>query len=210
MVRTLIETRVLSGEPGAYRVVKAVDQTQVPATVQAVLAARIDRLPPEEKRLLQSASVLGKDVPVGLLQAIAELPDDRLRQGLAHLHAAEFLYETRPVPDLEYTFKHALTHDVAYAGLVQERRRALHANIVEAAERLAPEWRVERAEWLGHHAWRGEAWDKAVGYLRKRWRQGRGPGGSRRGADLLRAGADCLGAPALEPRRRGARDRPPM
>jgi predicted ATPase len=166
MVQTLIETRVLSDGPRGYRVVKPVDQTQIPVTVQAVLAARIDRLPPDEKRLLQSASVLGKDVPVRLLRAIADVPDDSIRHGLAHLHAAEFLYETSPEPDPEYTFKHALTHDVAYAGLLQERRRALHASIVEAAERLAPEWCVERPGWLGHHAWRGEAWDKGVSYLR--------------------------------------------
>ena len=87
--------------------------------------------------------------PSALLQAIADLPDDELRQGLAHLQAAEFLYETHLFPDLEYTFKHALTHEVAYAGLLQERRRALHARIVEAVERLIPERLAEQVEWLG-------------------------------------------------------------
>ena len=97
-VRTLVETKVLAGERGAYRLAKPVESIQVPATVQAVLAARIDRLPPEDKRLLQSAAVIGKDVPFALLQAIAELSEEELRRGLAHLQAAEFLYETQSVP----------------------------------------------------------------------------------------------------------------
>ena len=95
----------------------------MPTTVQTVLAARIDRLAPEEKRLLQAASVIGKDVPYALLAAIAEQPEEILRRGLAHLQEAEFLYETQLFPDLEYTFKHALTHEVTYGSLLQERRR---------------------------------------------------------------------------------------
>ena len=97
-VRTLVETGVLVGKPGAYRLVKPVDSLQVPATVQAVLAARIDRLPPEDKQLLQTAAVIGTEVPLALLQAIAELPEDALPRALAHLQAAEFLYETRLFP----------------------------------------------------------------------------------------------------------------
>jgi len=100
-----------------------VESLQVPATVQTVLAARIDRLPPEEKQLLQAASVIGKDVPYAILAAIAERPEEALRPGLAHLQEAEFLYETRLFPDLEYTFKHALTHEV---------------NLRESARRPAP------------------------------------------------------------------------
>ena len=134
-VRTLVETQVLTGARGAYRLMTALPSIQVPPTVQAVLAARIDRLPSEEKRLLQAAAVVGKDVPFPLLQEIAELPEDALRHGLTHLQAAEFLYEISLFPDLEYTFKHALTHQVAYGSLLQERRHALHARIVEAIER---------------------------------------------------------------------------
>ena len=98
-VRTLVETGVLVGEPGAYRLTTPLDSLQVPATVQAVLAARIDRLPPEEKRLLQTAAVIGTEVPFPLLQAIAELPEAALHRGLTHLQAAEFLYETRLFPE---------------------------------------------------------------------------------------------------------------
>jgi tetratricopeptide (TPR) repeat protein len=166
-VQTLVETKVLIGDRGAYRITKAPEAWQIPATIQAILAARIDRLPPEDKPLLQAASVIGKDVPFTLLQAIADVPEESLRRGLTNLQAAEFLYETSVFPDLEYTFKHALTHEVAYASVLHDRRRALHARIVEAIEALYPDRLTEQAERLGHHAFRGEVWEKAVTYLRQ-------------------------------------------
>jgi class 3 adenylate cyclase/tetratricopeptide (TPR) repeat protein len=138
----------------------------VPETIQAVLAARIDRLPPEAKHLLHTAAVLGTEVPVPLLAAIAELPEAELHGNLAHLQAAEFLYEIHLVPKRVYTFKHALTHEVAYGSLLLERRRLLHARVVEALEALAPE-RAEQVERLAHHALRGEVWDKAVTYCQQ-------------------------------------------
>jgi tetratricopeptide (TPR) repeat protein len=166
-VRTLVETGMLVGEPGVYRLAQALPTIQVPATVQAVLAARIDRLPPEEKRLLQTAAVIGTEVPLPLLEAIAELPEDVLHRGLAHLQAAEFLYETRLFPEPEYTFKHALTHEVAYGSLLLELRRGLHARIVEALEGLSPDRVAEQVDRLAHHAVRGEVWDKALAYSRQ-------------------------------------------
>src|SRR5437867_2529036 len=166
-VRTLVETRVLVGERGAYRLAKDVGTIRVAPTVQAVLAARIDRLTPEEKRLLQTAAVIGKDVPFALLQAIADAPEDALRRSLANLQASEFLYESKLFPDLEYTFKHALTHEVAYGSLLQERRRALHARVVEAIEHLDSARLSEHVEQLAHHAFHGEVWDKALTYLRQ-------------------------------------------
>ena len=166
-VRTLVETGALAGERGAYRLTRPVEALQVPATVQTILAARIDRLPMEEKRLLRAASVIGKDVPYALLAAIADQPEDALRRGLAHLQEAEFLYETQLFPDLEHTFKHALTRDVAYAGLLGERRRALHAAVTVAIERLHADRLDEHVERLAHHARQGEVWDKAVRYLRQ-------------------------------------------
>jgi class 3 adenylate cyclase/tetratricopeptide (TPR) repeat protein len=164
-VRTLVETKVLAGEPGAYHLAHALPSIQVPATVQAVLAARIDRLAAEDKRLLQAAAVIGKDVSFAVLQAIAEVPEDVLRHSLATLQASEFLHEARLFPDLEYTFKHALTHEVAYGSLLQDRRRVLHGRIVEAIEALYASRLAEHVERLAHHATRGEVWEKAVGYL---------------------------------------------
>jgi class 3 adenylate cyclase/tetratricopeptide (TPR) repeat protein len=166
-VRTLVETKALAGERGRYRLTEPVQSIQVPPTVQAMLAARIDRLPPEDKRLLQTASVIGKDVPFALLQGIAEPSDEALRRGLSHLQAAEFLYETGLFPDLEYAFTHALTHEVTYGGLLQERRRELHARIVDAIETLHRDRLGGEIERLAHHAVRGELREKAVYYLRQ-------------------------------------------
>jgi class 3 adenylate cyclase/tetratricopeptide (TPR) repeat protein len=166
-IRTLVETRVLAGERGHHRLTQPVHAIQVPATVQAILAARIDRLDPEDKRLLQVASVVGKDVPFALLQQVSDLADEDLRRGLDHLQAAEFLFETRLYPSHEYTFKHALTHDVTYSSLLQERRRTTHARIVGAIETLHASRLTEHVERLGHHAVRGEMWDRALHYLRQ-------------------------------------------
>src|SRR5262249_7879612 len=140
---------------------------QMPATVQAVLAARIDRLPSEEKRLLQTAAVIGTEVPLALLQAVVELPEEDLRLGLTRLQDAEFLYEASLFPELVYTFKHALTHEVAYGSLLHERRRMLHACIVVALEALAGDRVTEQVERLAHHALRGEVWAKALAYCRQ-------------------------------------------
>jgi class 3 adenylate cyclase/tetratricopeptide (TPR) repeat protein len=166
-VRTLVETQVLAGEPGTYRLAQALLTIQVPATVQAILAARIDRLAEDAKRLLQTAAVIGNEVPFTLLQAIAEIPNEAMHPCLTHLQAAEFLYETSLFPERIYTFKHALTHDVAYNSLLQERRRALHARIVEALETLSGDRLTEQVERLAHHAFRGEVWDKVLPYCRQ-------------------------------------------
>jgi predicted ATPase len=164
-VRTLVEMNVVAGERGNYRLAKPIESIDVPASVQAVLAARIDRLTFEAKQLLQCASVIGKDFPFALLQGVAELSEENLRRELGQLQAVEFIYETRLFPDLEYTFKHALTHEIAYGSLLQERRRTLHARIVHAIEKLYSDRLTEQVERLAHHAFRGELWDKAVEYL---------------------------------------------
>jgi class 3 adenylate cyclase/tetratricopeptide (TPR) repeat protein len=166
-VRALAETGALGGERGAYRLARPIQSLQLPATAQAILAARVDRLAPGDKRLLQAAAVIGKDVPFSLLEAIAEESEERLHEGLARLQAAEFLYEARLFPELEYTFKHALTHEVAYAGLLQGRRRTLHARILEAMETLYTDRLDEHVERLAHHAVRGDVQEKAVLYLRQ-------------------------------------------
>jgi predicted ATPase len=166
-VRMVTETKALVGERGAYRLVRPVQTVQVPTTVQTILAARIDRLPPEEKRLLETAAVIGKDFAFTLLQAIADETDRTLRSRLDHLQAAEFLYEASLFPDLEYTFKHALTHEVAYGSLLRERRLLLHAQIVEAIERLHADRLAEHVERLAYHALRAQMWDKAARYFRE-------------------------------------------
>jgi DNA-binding winged helix-turn-helix (wHTH) protein/tetratricopeptide (TPR) repeat protein len=139
----------------------------IPETIQAVLAARIDRLPAVEKHLLQTAAVIGTEVAIPLLQTMAEFPGEALLQALAHLQSADFLYEARLFPELVYTFKHTLTHEVAYGSLLHERRRVLHTRIVAGLETQYPERLVEQVERLAHHALRGEVWDKALTYCRQ-------------------------------------------
>ena len=166
-VRSLAETGVLVGEKGMFRPGLKIDEIRIPSTVQNVVADRIDRLPIDEKHLLQTAAVIGVTVPFPLLGAVSAIPEESLRSHLAHLQAAEFLYETKLFPQLEYTFKHALTNEVAYGALLHERRVALHALIVNAMEKIDAGNLHERIEQLAHHAYQGELWDKAVTYLKE-------------------------------------------
>jgi class 3 adenylate cyclase/tetratricopeptide (TPR) repeat protein len=194
--RALIETKVLVGERGACRLLTAPQNLeknlQIPATAQAILAARIDRLAPEDKRLLQAAAVIGHDVPFPLLLAIAGEPEDIMRGRLARLQTAEFLYEARLFPDLEYTFRHALTHEVAYGGLLHDRRRQLHAAIVEAMEHRHAGHLSEQAERLAHHAVRGEAWEQAVIHLWQAGRNARARSAYRQAVAFLEQAAEVL------------------
>jgi class 3 adenylate cyclase/tetratricopeptide (TPR) repeat protein len=166
-VRSLVETRALAGERGAYRLVAPPTALEIPPTVQAVLAARIDRLSPENKRLLQCAAVIGQDVPVDLLAEVAHVAPADLRMALVHLERAELLAERWGTAAPEYRFTHSLTHSVAYETLLHERRRQLHAEIVTVMERLYAEHLDDHFDRLAHHAFRGEVWDKAATYLHR-------------------------------------------
>ncbi len=166
-IQTLVETRTLLGERGAYRLTRPIEAIEIPATVQLILAARVARLAAADKQLLQTASVIGKDVPFALLHAVTDAGEEDVQRGLARLNAAEFLYETRLPPDPEYTFKHALTHEVTYGTMLEDRRTDLHGRVVGAIERLHPDRLTEHVERLAHHAVRGEVWEKAVTYLRQ-------------------------------------------
>jgi class 3 adenylate cyclase/tetratricopeptide (TPR) repeat protein len=192
-VRTLVETGVLHGAVGAYRLVGESATVQVPGTVQAIIGARIDRLRPDLKRLLQAAAVIGKDVPRPLLAAVGEIAEDALPQALADLQAAEFLYEARLFPELEYTFKHALTHEVAYGSILADRRRALHAAIVETVEGLYASRLAEHVEVLAHHATRGGLTGKAVKYLREAGTRAVARSANREAVDFLERALALLG-----------------
>src|SRR5262245_5800532 len=145
----------------------ALSPVGVPDTIQEVLLARIGRLPDEDRELLQMGAVVGKDVSIAVIQALGRLRDDALQGALTRLTRAEFLYETGAGLDAEYSFKHTLTHEVAYESLAPEHRRKLHASIAATIERLHPDRLVEHAERLAHHAFRGEVWDKTVVYMRQ-------------------------------------------
>jgi class 3 adenylate cyclase/predicted ATPase len=202
-VRTLVETGSIAGERGAYRAARPIADVQVPGTVQAVLAARIDRLPPDGKRLLQAAAVIGKDVPFPLLETIADLPEAALRGGLDELQATEFLYETRLFPDLEYTFKHALTHAVAYQSLLRSARLQLHGRIARAVRERFPATAETQPQLLAHHLTEAglaeeavPAWERAGERAVGRSAVVEGIGHFRRGLELL------AGLPASQSRAR--------
>lgn len=144
-----------------------VAEVMVPDTVQAVLAARIDRLPLLAKQLLQTAAVLGREVSVPLLQAVTALAEADLHEGLALLQAAELLYATHQVPERIYAFKHALTHEVAYSSLLQEPRQVLHRQVLAALEAVADTAQAAQIDRLARHALQGEVWDKALLYSRQ-------------------------------------------
>jgi predicted ATPase len=123
----------------------------VPSTVQAVLAAHIDLLPPEEKHLLQAAAVIGKEVPFALLQALTGQPEEVLRRGLRHLMAVEFLHESGLFPHHTLTFKHALTQEAAYQLLLKGTRQQYHAQIAQTLVERFPEIAARQPELLAHH-----------------------------------------------------------
>jgi adenylate cyclase len=151
VAQSLIETGHLEGKRGAYRLVTPIDKLEVPATVQAVLAARIDRLAEREKRLLQVASVIGKDFAEPLLAAVAELRTEQLKAALALLSRGEFIHEQAIYPVTEYAFKHPLTQEVALGSLLKERRRHVHAAVARAIESESGEHLDECAALLAHH-----------------------------------------------------------
>jgi class 3 adenylate cyclase/tetratricopeptide (TPR) repeat protein len=191
--RTLIESGALAGNRGDYRLITPLTAIALPMSVQSVLAARIDRLGPEDKRLLQSASVIGKDFASMLLSEIVDIDVDTVQRCLANLKAAEFIYETRLFPDPEYTFSHALTHDVAYGSMLSERRQALHANIVEAIERLHSDRIAEHVEHLAYHAARGAIWEKAHAFGMQAGRRASERSANRAAMEAFETALDALG-----------------
>lgn len=167
IVRTLVDTGVVEGERGKFHLAKPISSIDVPPSVHAVLAARIDRLPAAEKQLMQQAAVIGQDIPFNLLREISRLSEEALRHLLDKLQAAEFIYTTQLFPDLQYTFKHSLICDVAYSGVLSEHRRTIHASISSAMESVYADRLAEQVERLAYHSLRGELKEKAVLYLRQ-------------------------------------------
>ena len=165
-VQSLAEQGVLAGEPGAWRLAGNLDAMEIPDTVQAVIAARIDRLAPEHKDLFHIAAVIGRTVPYDLLRAVAGLGPASIEPSIGALQAGEFLFERQSSPTRELIFKHALTESVAYASVLRSQREAMHAAIVRAIEERNPSRLQERLELLGHHAFEGRLWEKAAAYLR--------------------------------------------
>jgi class 3 adenylate cyclase/tetratricopeptide (TPR) repeat protein len=188
---TLVETGAVRVEGGQLVVAPTASVLMVPATVQDVIAARLDRLEEPQKRTVQTASVIGREFALGLLQRVSDL-QHRLAASLAELKRIELIYEKLGSADLEYVFRHALTQDVAYASLLQSERRRLHALIGAAIEQLHAGRLDERTEELVHHFSRGEVWDKVVRYAREAAERAAALCVDDRAVELYRTALDAL------------------
>jgi len=164
IVRALVEQGVLVRN-GGTRLTKPLTEIRIPPTVHGILASRIDALPASEKDLLQTLAVIGKDFPLNLVKHITARPDDRLEPTLKGLQTGEFIYEQPALGEAEYTFKHALTQEVAYSSLLMERRRHLHERTGEAIEALFKDRIDDHLAELAHHYSRTANTRKAVEYL---------------------------------------------
>jgi class 3 adenylate cyclase/tetratricopeptide (TPR) repeat protein len=162
VVQSLVEAGSLEGERGAYRLARPVEDATVPASVQAVLSARIDRLAEREKAVLQAAAVVGKEFPEPVLGRVVELQRTELEEALRSLVAGEFVYEQELYPEAVYAFKHPLTQEVTYGSQLGDRRALVHAGVARAIAEQYPERLDEQAALLAQH-WEaaGEALEAA-------------------------------------------------
>ena len=166
IVQALVEEGLLTRDAvGSYGRVPLPTDVYLPPTVQAVLASRIDRLPPEEKDLLQTLAVIGKEFSLSLLKHVVDHSEGTLQRLLSHLRDAEFIYEQPAFPEPEYIFKHALTQEVAYTSLLQERRKILHEHAAKAIETLFHSRLDDHYSELASHYSRSGNTQKAVDYL---------------------------------------------
>ena len=150
---------------GVVSIVKPLTSIQIPATVKGILAARIDKLASADKELLQSLAVIGKEFPMGLVRRVVGKTDDELTPMLSNLQTAEFIYEQPAFPENEYTFKHALTQEVAYDSVLMERRRSIHERTAAAVEATFADTLDDHLAGLAHHYSRSGNAPKAIEYL---------------------------------------------
>jgi class 3 adenylate cyclase/tetratricopeptide (TPR) repeat protein len=166
MVQVLFDEGVVVRDGAAVKVARPLSQVHIPTTVQGVLASRIDRLPPAEKQLLQTLAVIGREFQLPLIRRVARAPEDALDEILSHLQNADFINEEPAFPDIKYTFKHALTQEVAYNSLLAERRQLIHQQIAEAMESWYAERLDDHLKELALHYSRSGNTLKAIEYLR--------------------------------------------
>jgi class 3 adenylate cyclase/tetratricopeptide (TPR) repeat protein len=164
--KALVETGVVARVNGSYELRRPIEDIHIPGTIQEVILSRIDRLEREAKQAIQLASVIGREFTARLLGRISDLKA-QLSEVLNELKVLDLIYEKALFPELAYMFKHALTHDVAYATLLAERRRALHRLVGAAIEDLYGDRLAEHYETLAHHYYEGQDWEKALDYLEK-------------------------------------------
>jgi tetratricopeptide (TPR) repeat protein len=156
---------------GAVRVTRPLAELRLPATVQGILASRIDRLPAAQKDLLQTLAVIGRESAMRLLAQVAGMAETQLVEGLAILRAGEFVYEQPASTDVEYVFKHALTQEVAYNSLLIERRKQIHERVGHAIEATFANHLDDHVSRLAYHYSHSDNADKAIEYLGRAGRQ---------------------------------------
>jgi tetratricopeptide (TPR) repeat protein len=169
--QVLLDEGALVREGAAVSLTKSLSDLRIPPTVQAILAARIDRLPSNEKDLLQALAVMGKEFKLSLVRAVTGKSEDDLSQMLGNLQLAEFIYEQPAVGDVEYSFKHALTQEVAYTSVLVERRKQLHERAGIVLESIFAGQLDDHLEELAHHFSRSANSGKAVEYLTRAGQQ---------------------------------------
>jgi predicted ATPase/class 3 adenylate cyclase len=200
-VQVLLDEGALKRDGAAVRLTKPLSELKIPPTVQAILAARIDRLPPDEKDLLQTLAVTGKEFSLSLVREVIKQPDDEINRMLNDLQLAEFIYEQPTAGDIEYTFKHALTQEVAYNSVLAERRRPLHVRIGVALEALYSGRLDDRVEQLAYHFTRGGNAQKALEYLERAGRRAEERSANLEAVNHFSAALDLLRAMPHSPQR---------
>ncbi len=163
---TLLENGSIQRKDNQYVLSRKPSDIQVPDTIQGIIAARMDRLEDSLKRIMQMASVIGREFAFRILQTIMGMRED-LKSYLHNLQGLELIYEKSLFPELEYIFKHALIQEVAYNSLLLRRRKEVHEKIGQAIEQIYPERLEEFYEMLSYHYYEGEDWGKALKYLAK-------------------------------------------
>jgi class 3 adenylate cyclase/predicted ATPase len=171
MVQALFEQGILARN-GGVELVRPLAEAHLPVTVQGVLAARIDRLPPDGKELLQALAVIGNEFPLALARRVTQLSEEALQHGMANLRLSEFIYERPLSADIEYSFKHALTHEVAYNSLLVQRRKILHERAGQSLESLFTEQLDDHLVELARHYRHSDNVSKAIEYLGRAGQQG--------------------------------------
>jgi class 3 adenylate cyclase/tetratricopeptide (TPR) repeat protein len=162
--QVLLDEGALVRDGAAVRLTKPLSELKIPPTVQAILTARIDRLPPDEKDLLQALAVIGKEFHLSLIREVTAKSDDELQRMLGNLQLAEFIYEQPAAGDLEYSFVHALTQEVAYNSVLMERRRATHQRTANAIEAIFKERLEDHFSELARHYLLTTDFVKAIRY----------------------------------------------
>ena len=192
-VQALAQSGTLTGSLGDYAAVSEITGLRVPATIQSVIAARIDRLAASERWLLQNAAIIGRDVSLKILASIAGLDEETAAGGVLKLQGAGFLYESQLFPVQIFTFKHALVQKVAYDSLVHADRKLLHSRLIDSLETVFPHLIDDHVEKLSEHATSAERWDKAENYLLRSARRALQRSSHNIGLSFLNRGLEILG-----------------